>query len=156
MKKKRSIVRIYFLIFILICAAYLTSLIYTSIRYASGIKCTATVTDVEHKVLRNHHTKGGSTKRNETNITYEYTADKTVYTDTVNISGKKHIDKHDEVKIAYLSNDPQKSYMFKEIIWQIPHVLFWIALTVIQLVLYNRFCRPKPDGPNENANDEVI
>ena len=150
MKKKKYIIRIYFLIFILISAAYIASLTYTTVRYATGIKTVATVTDVEHRTVRNHHTKGGSTKRNVTDITYEYTADGNAYSNTINISGKKHIDKGDEVKIGYVSSDPQKAYLFNEILWQIVPTLLWILLTVAQIVLYLKYCRAKPDGPKDN------
>ena len=46
MEKKRYIIGIYFLIFILISTAYLAGFIYSSYRYATGIKTKANVTDV--------------------------------------------------------------------------------------------------------------
>ena len=154
MGKKRNFVDIYFLIFILIVMAYLASFIYSSVKYAAGIKTVATVTDAEHKTVRKHHTKGGSSKSNVTYITYEYTDGKDRYENTVKISGKKHIEKGDEIKIAYAANDHKKAYLFDQIIWHIMPMLFFICITIIQLLLYKRFRKFKPDGPNET--DEVI
>ena len=154
MEKKRYIVGIYFLIFIMISTAYLAGFIYSSYRYATGVKTKANVTDVNIKTIKNHHTKGGSSKSNETDITYEYTDGKDRYENTVKISGKKHIEKGDEIKIAYDENDHNKSYLFNEIIWRIMPTLFFIFITIAQIFLYKKFCRPKPDGPKEN--EEVI
>ena len=139
MEKKRYIVGIYFLIFILISTAYLAGFIYSSYRYATGVKTKANVTDVNIKTIKNHHTKGGSSKSNETDITYEYTDGKDRYVNTVKISGKK---------------DHKKSYLFNEIIWYIMPTMFFIFITIAQIFLYKKFCRPKPDGPKET--EEVI
>ena len=152
---KNNAIKIYFLIFILISAAYIVSLTYTSARYASGEKAVATVTEVEHKTIRKHHTKGGSTKRNVTNITYEYSADGNTYTNTIKQSGKKRIEQGDIVKIAYAADNPQKAYLFDQITWQIIPTLFWIIITVAQLILYLRFCRSKPDGPRDYETNDA-
>ncbi|MBP5744874.1 MAG: DUF3592 domain-containing protein [Lachnospiraceae bacterium] len=154
MGKKRNFVDIYFLIFILIVMAYLASFIYSSVKYAAGIKTVATVTDAEHKTVRKHHTKGGSSKSNLTYITYEYTDGNERYENTLEISGKKHIEKGDEIKIAYATGDHKKAYLFDQIIWHIMPMLFFICITIIQLLLYKRFRKIKPDGPYET--DEVI
>lgn len=154
MGKKRNFVDIYFLIFILIVMAYLASFIYSSVKYAAGIKTVATVTDAEHKTVRKHHTKGGSSKSNVTYITYEYTDGNERYENTLEISGKKHIEKGDEIKIAYAANDHKKAYLFDQIIWHIVPTLFFMFITVAQVFLYKKFCRPKPDGPKET--DEKV
>ena len=112
--KGKTILRIYYLFWIII---FLINVIYTSYeitKYNTSEKTTGVVTEVIHKRAGSSHDKSNN-KHNITLVTYKYEVNGTEYKKELKLSGKKHYEEGDTVKLGIDSSKPEKSYSMIQI-----------------------------------------
>ena len=155
MEKKEISIKTYFLVFILIAAGNLLATVYTAVRYSTGVQTKAVVTEVQHKKVRKKHVRSGSTSSNITKISFRYYVNDKEYNKTVKLSGKKHVKEGDEIRVAYNPRKPEKVYLVKQIISGIEATIFWIVITVIQIIIYKKLSSNKSKPVDDEKESQL-
>ena len=137
MKKKINVAKIWFLILFLLIAVYLVITVYQIVSYQNGTKTEAVVSEVHHQRIKSgsrHQTSSKSSK-----VVFKYFANDTEYEKTIKLSGWKHIQRGDKLKVSYNPDKNEKVYVKKVIFEDIRFTVLLIGFTLLQIVIVGRF-----------------
>ena len=148
-KKKINWVKVYIVVMIMLAIIVGAGTALRVVKYVSGEKSEAIVTDVVKKSVKSGARKQTSYKVTKLKLKYE--VDETEYNEEIKIQGRPRYQEGETVQISYNPEKPEKVMVPAEIYTDIKGCVLWILFVGLQVVIFARASKTK----NEVTSEEI-